>query len=125
MTPPFRLWVPGPLPGENEIIAAAKGFGGRGIGYSTMKKAWTLAVAQAALRANLPLLARARFTLIWHERAKRRNPDNIAAGIKFILDGLVSAGVLQNDGWGEIASWSNEFVVDKEFPGVEVVIDPV
>ena len=123
MTPPYRLWIPGPLPGENEIIAAAKGFGGRGYGYAKIKKQWTAAAQSAA--AGVPPLTRARFTFIWHEVAKRRNPDNIAAGVKFVYDGLVAAGVLPNDGWNEIASWSNEFVVDKGSPGVEVVIDPI
>ncbi len=125
MTPPFRFWVPGPLPGMNEMIAAAKGFGGRGIGYSTMKRAWTLACANAAKRAGIPLLQRARFVFVWHEPNGRRDPDNVAAAVKFIFDGLVDACVLPNDRTREIASWSNEFVVDKAHPGVEVIIDPV
>jgi hypothetical protein len=125
LTPPFRYWVPGPLPSQNDMIAAAKGFRGRGIGYSTMKKLWTLEAARAAQRAGLPLIARGRFTLIWHGESQRRDPDNISAGIKFILDGLVVAGILENDGWAQVSSIAHEFVLDKERPGVEVVIDPV
>lgn len=116
-----RLWIPGPLPGMNEILDAAGGSGGRKRGYSSMKKAWTLAVKQHAQAARLPPFARAYFSFRWHERTRKRNPDNIAAAHKFILDGLVAAKVLGNDGWGEIAGWADTFQVSDR-PGVEVVI---
>jgi hypothetical protein len=50
------------------------------------------------------------------------DPDNIAAGKKFLLDGLQAAGVISGDGWKQIASLEDRFVVDKENPGVEVLL---
>lgn len=55
----------------------------------------------------------------------RRDPDNIAAAVKFIWDGLVEAGVIPNDGWKENGGWSNHFEVDKDNPRIEVVIKEV
>lgn len=39
------------------------------------------------------------FYFLWTEPNRRRDPDNIqATGVKFVLDGLVRAGVLPDDG---------------------------
>lgn len=116
------LWVPGPLPGMNELIAAAKGSGGRGAGYARLKKQWTEAVWAEAKRARLPsFTGRVVLTFTWHEADRRRDPDNVAAGgRKLVLDGLVLAGVLGGDGWRYVQSWTDRFDVRPERPGVAV-----
>ena len=58
----------------------------------------------------------------WYRRDRKRDPDNCAFSIKFILDGLVKAGVLKADGWNQIRSIHHEFVVDKNNLGVEIRI---
>jgi hypothetical protein len=114
------LWVPGPLPSFNDMIAAAKGHGGRGYGYSKLKKAWTDTVWALAKAARMPSFQRARLGFLWVEKARRRDPDNVAAGgRKLVLDGLVKAGVLPEDGWDEVQSWTDTFAVGRE-PGVRV-----
>lgn len=118
------LWIPGPLPGLNEMIAAAKGCGGRGLAYSRMKKEWTMTIKFLAQAAQWRPMRAARFAFLWVERNRSRNPDNIAAGRKFIFDGLVAAKVLSNDGWGEIRSWTDTFAVGDK-PGVRVEIQEV
>jgi len=61
------------------------------------------------------------FIFEWKERDRRRDPDNIAAaGRKLILDGLVLAGVLPDDGWNHVLGWTDRFEVDRERPGVLV-----
>lgn len=117
----WSFWVSGPLPGMNEIIAAAKGFKGRGFGYAKMKREWTDAVQMLATVARLPAVKRARFTFRWVEKDRRRNPDNVASAKKLILDGLVKARVLANDGWSEVAGWTDTFEVGAK-PGVEVTL---
>jgi len=116
------LWIPGPLPGMNELIAAAKGFGGTGRGYSNMKRDWTDRVALYAKAEKLrTLLPPVMLRFRWVEKARRRDPDNIAAGgRKLVLDGLVKAGVIGGDGWTQIAGWIDTFEVDRDNPGVEV-----
>lgn len=105
------LWVPGPLPGMNELIAAAKGSGGRGYRYAAIKRQWRNNVHLLALEARLPKFpGRVVMTWEWLERDRRRDPDNIAAGgRKLVLDGLVAAGVLKGDGWRYVQSWTDRF----------------
>lgn len=121
---PGELWIPGPLPGLNEILEAAKGAGGSGARYARLKKQWTETVAWLAVKARfVPLSAPAHFAFTWRERDRRRNPDNIAAGgRKLVFDGLVLAKKMRNDGWGEIAGWSDAFEVVQDSPGVRLVV---
>ena len=63
-----------------------------------------------------------RIKMTWYCTNKRKNPDNIAFAKKFIVDGLVDAKILEEDGWGQIKGFQDEFEIDKENPGVEVEI---
>lgn len=58
----------------------------------------------------------------WVEKDERRDKDNIAFAKKFIQDALVQMGVLRDDGWDEIAGFSDDFKVDKNKARVEVRI---
>lgn len=108
----------------NEVVAAAKGFRGRGFGYSKMKQEWTAKVGEAAHRDCVkPFAGPVFITFRWQEKTRRRDPDNFAAGKKFVLDGLVDAGVLVGDGWGHVAGWLDEWNVVKEKPGVLVILE--
>jgi hypothetical protein len=108
----------------NELIAAAKGSGGRGAAYARLKRRWTDAVVLLARSARIAPLERAQFAWRWVERDRRRDPDNVAAGgRKLVLDGLVAAKVLPGDGWANVAGWRDEFEVGPR-PGVEVTITP-
>ena len=58
----------------------------------------------------------------WYVPSKRKDKDNIAFGKKFILDGMLKAGLLENDGWKQIGNFKDSFYVDKEKPRVVVEI---
>jgi hypothetical protein len=90
--------------------------------YASLKAQWTQTCALHALSAGLRRMERIRLTFRWVERDRKRNPDNVAAGHKFVLDGLVTAKILPNDGWSQIAGWSDTFEVGPR-PGVEVTIE--
>jgi hypothetical protein len=120
-----RLFIPGHLPGMNEVVEAAKGAGGRGARYATMKRQWTELVWALAKSARLRPVKRARLAFLWIERDKRRDLDNIAAAKKFVNDGLVNAGILSGDGWAGVVGFSDEFAVDPGRHGVEVTIEEV
>ena len=120
----LRLWIPGPLPGLNEVLASAKGYGGRGFGYAKLKRQWTQTIALHVLAAGIKHVDRAHFEFRWVERDRSRNCDNVAAAKKFIFDSLVLAKVLDNDGWKQVAGWTDSFEVGAK-PGVEVTIIPV
>ncbi|RDW17611.1 Holliday junction resolvase [Oceanobacillus arenosus] len=113
--------IPGELPSMNEIIAASKK---HHMVYANMKKDYTALVQISA--GNLPKFNKADFEVTWYCKDKRKDPDNIAGGgTKFILDGLVKAGKLKNDGWNEIGEIRNYFEVDKSNPRVVVKMKEV
>ena len=64
------LWIPGPLPGMNELIASAKGAGGTGRAYSRLKRQWTNAIVMFAKSYRLRPMARVRFVFEWREKNK-------------------------------------------------------
>lgn len=49
----------------------------------------------------------------WYVKNKRKDLDNIAFAKKFINDGIVKKGLLPNDGWQDIAGFTDNFFVDK------------
>lgn len=67
---------------------------------------------------------RVRVHIKWIEKNRRRDPDNIAAGKKFIMDALVDHGVLQGDGWQHVVSYSDSFDVDKNNTGFWLTLTP-
>ena len=46
--------------------------------------------------------------------------ENLYALQQFILDGLVEAGKLENDGWKQVAGIVHRFEIDRENPRVEI-----
>lgn len=116
----IKIIIPGELPTMNEIVEASKRHWGN---YSSMKKTYTRLVALHARR--LPKIKKADVIITWVCKNKRQDKDNITAGQKFILDGLVEAGVLENDGWNQIGDLIHHFEVDKEKPRVEIELREV
>jgi hypothetical protein len=116
------LWIPGPLPGANEALAACRQARGKGSAYSKMKENLTTLVAYWAKVNELQPVDRADIDFVWVERNRKRDPDNVRFAAKFVLDGLVKAGVLKGDGWAHIGSLSDEFTVGTH--GVHVAITP-
>ena len=118
-----RLVIEGIFPGLNEIIATAKKHWSA---YAKEKKRLTGSVALLAKVAQLkPVEGWVVVRFQWYEKDRRRDPDNCRASAKFILDGLVQAGVLEGDGWAVIHGLEDRFFVDKDRPRVEVEIEEV
>lgn len=116
------FFVPGPMPNFNDMIDAAKGAGGVGKHYAKMKEIWTTHVWAHAKQARIrPYSQPVRIDFLWCEADQRRDKDNVVAARKFVLDGLVMAGVLKDDGWDYVVGWTDDFVVTKT-PGVKLVI---
>jgi Holliday junction resolvase RusA-like endonuclease len=113
------MTIPGVLPGMNEIVEAARG---DKYASSKQKKEYTDIVAWTAKAARIPHMERIDITFRWYEPNKRRDKDNITAGAKFVMDGLVKAGIIKNDGWAQIGDISHLFDVDRHNPRVEVEI---
>ena len=116
------FFISGVLPGLNELIAAAKKRRGNWSAYADMKESYGSYIATLIKKAKLKPMPRAFIQFEWCEKNMKRDPDNVAAGKKFILDQLVSSKILPGDGWEHITGFSERFLVDKANPGVNVTL---
>lgn len=111
----MKFIIEGELPGLNEIIAVSKLHYGK---YAKMKKEMTEYICWQVKGALIDNRVNVKIT--WYSATKKRDPDNIAAGVKFILDGMVKGGIIKGDGYRHIGSISHIFKIDKEHPRIEV-----
>src|SRR5699024_2538517 len=112
------ITIPGEFPTLNEVIKASKS---HYMAYANQKKDYTtLTMLNARNATKIDYLADWEF--IWYRKDRRNDPDNIQVGTKYILDGLIKANVIDNDGWGQVNSIYHEFKVDKHNPRVDIVI---
>jgi len=58
----------------------------------------------------------------WMEGNKRRDPDNVFAGQKFILDAMVNLGVIKDDSQDYVAAIFHTLAIDRVKPRVEVMV---
>lgn len=58
----------------------------------------------------------------WYSQNLKKDIDNVAFAKKFILDGLVMAGVIENDSRKFITGFSDKFYIDAKNPRVEIEI---
>lgn len=114
----IKFTIPGELPTANEVIASLN-TQRRGV-YAKIKRNNTYLVQLKA--RGLRKVKKADFEITWYCKNKRKDKDNIMFGQKFIFDGLVGAGVLENDGWAQIGDVSHKFKIDKGNPRVEIRI---
>ena len=106
------------LPSYTDVVnwrASQRGKQGR---YAVEKRAIEKRLRDAFLPQlaglELPLRGRYAFRFWWFEPHRRRDPDNIQIGAKFILDTLVRMGVLENDGAKVIGDISHTFRYPKK-----------
>jgi Holliday junction resolvase RusA-like endonuclease len=116
-----KFTIPGRLAGLNDLIGATNN---NRYGGNTLKREETERCAMWAIASKMAPISRAvGLRIVWIEPNRRRDIDNVAAGVKFILDGLVSAGKLPNDGRKWVKSISHEFPEpDKKNPRIEVEV---
>lgn len=111
------FFIPGPLPGMNDFVRKHP------MVYSRLKRDWSLIIGGIIRRHRIKAMVYAAVSFDWREPNQRRDPDNIMAGQKFILDQLVATKVLRDDGWGEITSLHHAFRQDASNPGVLVTLE--
>lgn len=116
----IRFFVPGPLPGMNEMIDEARAHWGQS---HKSRQMWIEHIYN--IIGAVPKYESIHVHFHWLEKDKRRDPDNIAAGKKLIMDGMVATGLISNDGWIQIKGFQDTFEVDKKKPGVLVTVTEV
>lgn len=113
------VFIPGPLPGMNDFSGKQSGWP-----YRQAKANWSLIISIAIKQAKLKPVKKAYLTYVWMEPNRRRDPDNFTSlGRKFVSDQLVKSGILPDDGWEEILGQADSWAVDKEKPGVYVILE--
>lgn len=117
--------IPGELPDLNTIIKESKRGRGNWQPYNDIKQEHTERIAWIAKSKIKKRLKKIDLEIKWICKDRRKDKDNIMAGTKFILDGLVVAGIIENDGWKQIGDISHKFEVDKDNPRIEVTIKEV
>ena len=115
-----QLIIPHELPALNRVIDESKKHWSK---YSRLKREYTQMVAVLARRQlRLILSDSVHLSFVWYCRDRRKDPDNVCSAKKFIIDGLVSAGILQDDGWKQVVGFSDDFEIDVVNPRTEVII---
>jgi hypothetical protein len=122
------LWIPGPLPGLNEVLDARgvvmrnrAGGTRRFDGYAKLKRAWATKIGLYAREQQFTRVEFAAFSYLFVESSRRRDPSNIiAGGVKLLEDSLQEAGLLAGDGWANVTAIAPYWVLGVE-PGVLVV----
>lgn len=121
LKPAQKIIIPGELPSLNEIIDAAKLMKP----YIRMKRGYTDIVGYSALKHE-HIENPVEVWISWITKDEKKDPDNVAAGVKFILDGLKEAGVITNDTRKFIKRIVHDFPKpDKSNPRVEVELREV
>ena len=88
----------------------------------TEKIAWLIRSTLKKYSAEKPVVVH----FAWYEPNRRRDMDNVAGyGHKVILDALVKAGALKDDGWKYVKGFTDRFAVDKQKPRIIVTIEEV
>lgn len=124
---------PRPLDGLNEIIATER-LGGKVANAIKRRKCRAVdAVCLAAMAESgwKTPKGRCRVRLTFYETSRRRDPDNIFGGAKYILDGITApkgrktygAGAIEDDSQRCIELEFGEIRVDKDNPGCMVEIE--
>lgn len=115
-----KFQIPGRLPSLNQSFRVGRyRFGG-----SRQRQVAKLYVAGYIWEAKVPKFAGAvDVTVRWVEKDRRRDYDNISAGVKVILDALVATERIRGDSQKWVRPVKHEFSIDKKNPRIEVEIN--
>ena len=118
-----EIVIPGELPTLNAVLAATKSHWSM---YAATKKQMTNKVAYLARKDLRPIENSVEVEIEWTTKDRRQDPDNISYGAKYLLDGLVAAGILQDDNRKIVCSIAHRFPEpSKKHPQVRMVLTEV
>lgn len=115
------ITIPGRLPGMNEYSGACRTNAYKAAKMKRDAQSKVIAAAKGARKMKAPVDV----NIIFIEPNMRRDKDNIGTGWKFILDGLVQAGVIENDNWKWIRNITPDFKLNRTNPRIIVELEEV
>lgn len=118
----YKFKIQGRMQGLNDYVKDNRGAKGKFIG-NKMKQFQTNDVAeQIKALGDFPKFDEPVYVLFhWVEINSRRDPDNFIFAKKFVLDGMVKAGMLPNDGMKNIEGFQDTWEVDPDTNGGVIV----
>jgi len=111
--PPDRVQefvIPGQLEGMNEIIGKART--GWKASDRQKNKQQKLVMDEIFVNKIQPIPGEFRMELVWVEKDAKREPDNITAAKKFILDALQAMDVIQNNSMDFVKGWTESWQIE-------------
>ena len=121
----YLLIIPGRLDNLNDFIRADKVNRYKGGELKKKNEAVVSIYIRKCLR-DVHISKKVFMEYLWVEKNKRRDLDNVSSfGRKVIQDALVNCNILKNDGWEQIAGFTDTFRVDSNNPHIEVRIREV
>lgn len=114
------LLIMGSLPSLNEYTRACRG--NKYAGASMKKAAEEIISYNIEQQLKEPFKGKVKLAFRWYCKDKRQDLDNICFAKKFILDALVSSGIIEADGWRCVVGFTDEFFLDKDNARIEVDI---
>ena len=139
MKPLYKITIPGTLPDLNTEINNAKkvaivrqGTTTRripGLRYADFKKKWTDTVYWECRRKSAKgkdqITGLVFIFCHWYTKDNRKDADNVYFAQKYVLDGLVKAGIFHTDGRDQIGPILHDISTDKTKPRVEITVYPI
>ena len=121
--------IPGRLDGLNEYTNANRSHWSSGKSMKSDQEVVVWAIKKARLK---PMAGTVAVTITWVEGLKPgakqfrpRDRDNISFAKKFIMDALVEQGVLKDDSWNRVVSYTDLFRINRENPRIIVEIEEI
>lgn len=107
-------------PTLNDIIGQARK---NRFASAALKKKWTASIATAAQEQRAqPIKGEVYLEYVWRVKNRRRDQDNITAAQKYILDGLVAAGIIEEDNLKVVRTPIIHHVVIADHDGFSIII---
>ena len=97
--PTHYLRIETKLPSLNEYIDECRKHWSRGARFKKgTEEAVCWYIRKAKRDGTLSQITRTvNLMIVWHERTRKRDTDNIQSGTKYILDALLTMGIITND----------------------------
>lgn len=116
----FTVTIEGRLASLNEYVRAERA---NRYEAARVKRGETARVRDAALAQGAPRFAGpVTVSTTFYEPDRRRDADNVGFARKFVLDGLVAAGVIPDDSRRYVPQCPDRVLTDRERPRVEVEV---
>ena len=111
----YYVKIPLRLPSLNEFIAKTK-INNRNWNAGNELKRMVQSQIRYFLRDVPKITEPITINFTWHEKDKKRDPDNICFAKKFILDAMQEMKIIQNDNWRFVSGgFVDKFVCDGKY----------